>query len=257
MESFLHIVEAVFVAIFLYYLLVVKHVVREFECGLQYRNGRFRRQLSPGGHWLLRPWTKVVTVDLRKRVATVPGQEVLTADQVGLKVSLVVTYEVADPAKAMHEIENYANALYVAAQLGLRKVVGSLPIDRLLEQRMAIGAELTSEVKFVAESMGLSVHSVEVKDVMLPADLRKSFSEVIRATKEGQAALERARGETAALRSLANAARMLEDNPALLNLRTLQILSSSTSGHTIVLNTDGGIAPLKKTPTPPTGPSST
>lgn len=245
MELLLTIMLWVAAAVLVYHALFVKHVIREFECGLLYRNGRYQKQLGPGAHRVFRLWQKITVLDLRKRAVTVPGQEVLTADQVGLKVSLVVTYQVCDPQKAEHEVEDFAAALYLATQIALRKVVGGVELDKLLEERVNIGSQVTSDVVLTAEPLGLKVHSVEIKDVMLPAEVRKAFSEVIRARREGQAALERARGETASLRSLANAARMVEEHPSLLDLRILQTLSTNGAGQTIVLNTTGGLASLK------------
>jgi regulator of protease activity HflC (stomatin/prohibitin superfamily) len=99
-----------------------------------------------------------------------------------------------------------------------------------------------------AERIGINVQAVEVKDVMFPGDLKKVFAEVLKAQKEGQAALERARGETAALRNLANAARMLENNPALMNLRLLQSIAAATgngSGNTLVMGVPAGFVPIK------------
>ena len=97
-----------------------------------------------------------------------------------------------------------------------------------------------------AVKIGITVHAVEVKDVMLPADLKRAFGDVLKAKQEGQAALERARGESASLRNLANAARVLEGNPALMNLRVLQSLSAAQSaGNTLVLGVPAGFVPLK------------
>ena len=245
MDQFLPIMLGVVAAGLGYYMLFSKCVIREFECGLLYHNGRYRKQLGPGAHRVFRPWRKITVLDLRKRAVTVAGQEVLTADQVGLKVSLVVTYQICDAQKAVHEIEDFTAALYLAAQTALRKVVGGVELEKLLEQRVNIGSQVTSEVVSTAEPLGLKVHSVEIKDVMLPAEVRKAFSEVIRARREGQAALERARSETASLRSLANAARMMEEHPRLLDLRILQTLSTSGAGQTVVLNTTGGLVSLK------------
>jgi regulator of protease activity HflC (stomatin/prohibitin superfamily) len=243
MDILVYTIFSVLSVALVYYLLIAKRVIREFECGLLYCNGCFRRQVGPGAHRILRFRTKIDVVDLRRRVVTVPGQEVLTADQVGVKVSLVVTYVIADPEKALHQVQDYSGALYAAVQLALRKAVGAVPLEQLLEQRLEIGNELTSEVQVIVEQMGLQVTSIGVKDVMLSGDVKRAFSEVVRARKEGQAALERARGETAALRNLANAARMLQDNPALLNLRLLQTLSTGTAAPTVVFNAPGVSVP--------------
>ncbi len=110
------------------------------------------------------------------------------------------------------------------------------------------GKQLLALVQPEAERIGINVQAVEVKDVMFPGDLKKVFAEVLKAQKEGQAALERARGETAALRNLANAARMLENNPALMNLRLLQSIAAATgngSGNTLVMGVPAGFVPIK------------
>lgn len=257
MDHVLSILPWLAAAVLGYCALFSKTIIREFECGLLYHSGRFQKQLGPGAHRNLRFWRSITVLDLRKRTVTVPGQEVLTADQVGLKVSLVATYQVCDPQKAEHEVEDFTVALYLAAQIALRKVVGSVEFDKLLQDRVNIGSQVTSDVVINAEPLGLKVHSVEIKDVMLPAEVRKAFSEVVRARQEGQAALERARSETASLRTLANAARLMEEHPCLLDLRILQTLSTIGAGQTIVLNTTGGLASLKvPSASPPDKPDS-
>ena len=178
----------------------------------------------------------------------------MSADNVGLKASLLVTYQVADPAKAAHETQNWLGDLYNAAQIALRAVAGSVTIEALLGQRLDIGAQLLARVQPDAVKVGINVTSVEVKDVSLPNDLKRAFSDVLKAKQEGQAALERARGECAALRNLANGARVLEGNPALMNLRLMQLLTAAQSaGNTLVLGMPGGFVPLKNGKAAPTG----
>jgi regulator of protease activity HflC (stomatin/prohibitin superfamily) len=201
-----------------------------------YRNGRFIRTLDPGANWMLRFGHAVTNVDIRKRLEMIPGHEVLTGDQVGLKVSLAVQYAVADPRTATHDVESYSQAIHVAAQIALRRAVAAVSLEQLLEQKISIGEQLTAELSLEMEAIGISVHLVRIKDVMLPAEVRRAFSEVVRARQEGQAALERARGETAALRNLANAAKLLSDHPGLMDLRLLQTLATSQVGHTVVMS---------------------
>jgi regulator of protease activity HflC (stomatin/prohibitin superfamily) len=185
-------------------------------------------------------------MDLRKTSIGVPGQEVLTADSVGLKLSLLLTYQVADPAKAAHESQNWYCDLYNAAQLAARAVVGGVSVEALLTQRLDISAQLLARVQPEAAKIGVGVLALEVKDAMLPNDLKRAFADVLKAKQEGQAALERARGESASLRNLANAARVLEGNPALMNLRLIQSLSAAQSaGNTLVFGMPGGFVPLK------------
>jgi regulator of protease activity HflC (stomatin/prohibitin superfamily) len=231
---------AVLVAAF---LLFERVRVLEFERALEYRRGRFSKVLGPGHYWVFRPVATVVKLDVRPRFVSVPGQEVLSSDGVGLRVSVAAEYELVDPARAVNETESFQESLYLTIQLALRQVVGETAIDDLLEKRGDIGARLEELVKPAAEELGLAVRRVELKDIMFPGALKKTFAQVVNARKEGLAALERARGETAALRNLANAARMLDENPALLQLRLLQQIGES-GGNTIVLGLPAGGTPV-------------
>jgi regulator of protease activity HflC (stomatin/prohibitin superfamily) len=193
-----------------------------------------------GRHWTVHP------VDLRRSLMAVAGQDVLTADNVSLKLSLVVSYQVAEPVKAAHETQNWMGDLYHAAQLALRAVVNAVPVESLLSQRLEIAGQLLTRVQPETSKIGVTVHAVEVKDVMFPAELKRAFADVLKAKQEGQAALERARGESASLRNLANAARLMEGNPALLNLRLIQsVTAAQAGGNTLVLGMPGGFVPLK------------
>jgi regulator of protease activity HflC (stomatin/prohibitin superfamily) len=220
--------------------------VPEGRTGLVYHHGLYVRRNNAGRHVIWgRGWTMTL-VDLRKASLPVAGQEVLSADNVGIKTSLVVTYEVADPVKAAHETQNWVGDLYNATQLALRAVVGGIPVEALLTQRMEIGAQLLAKVQLDAAKIGINVLAVEVKDAVLPNDLKRAFADVLKAKQEGHAALERARGESAALRNLANAARVLDGNPALMNLRLLQSLATAQqAGNTLVVGVPGGFTPIK------------
>ncbi len=221
-------------------------LVPEGYAGLLYHKGKFLKVLGAGRH--IR-WGRHFTLgaqDLRKAALLVAGQEVLTADNVGLKISLHVTYQVTDPAKAAHDTQNWQGDLYNGAQLALRSVVSGVAVEALLNQRLELGAQLLARVQPEAAKIGINVLAVEVKDVMFPAELKRAFADVLKAKQEGQAALERARGESASLRNLANAARVLEGNPALMNLRLMQSLTAAQhAGNTLVLGMPGGFVPLK------------
>jgi regulator of protease activity HflC (stomatin/prohibitin superfamily) len=222
------------------------YIVSEGHVGLLYRKGKFVETLAAGRHVRWGRFYSTRSQDVRKTSALVPGQDVLTADNVGLKLSLLVTYQLVDPAKATHETQNWLADIYNASQIALRAVVGAIASEALLNQRLEIGAQLLARVQPEAAKIGVNVLGLEVKDVMFPADLKRAFSDVLKAKQEGQAALERARGESAALRNLANAARVLEGNPALMNLRLMQSLSAAQSaGNTLVFGMPGGFVPLK------------
>ena len=226
-------------------------IVPEGWAGLAYHHGLFVRRNNAGRHIVWgRGWT-MNFVDLRKASTLVAGQEVLTADHVNLKISLLVTHQVTDAVKAAHETQNSLSDLYNTVQLALRAVVGGIAVEALLNQRLEIGAQLLARVQPEVAKIGINVLAVEVKDVIFPAELKRAFADVLKAKQEGQAALERARGESASLRNLANAARVLEGNPALMNLRLMQSLAAAQNGgSTLVVGMPGGFVPLKQSSKP-------
>lgn len=215
--------------------LVRSVMVREYEAALLYRRGKLIRLLGPGSHYLMRAWSDVVVIDLRTRFLTVSGQELLSADHVGIKVSLVLKYAVKAPEVAVNTVESYVDGLYIVSQLALRELVAGMRMEDLLSGRGEMGTRLTARLAGEADRIGLRLDAAEIKDVMFPGELKKIYAEVVRAQKEGQAALERARGETAALRSLANAAKLLDDHPGLLQLRLLQTMGGGAHGNPSVV----------------------
>lgn len=218
--------------------------VADHECVLLYRYGRFQRRLGAGRHRIWGTGHATHRVDLRKATMTVSGQEVLSADNVGFKISLALTWQIADPVKALHEVQDWHASLYQVVQLSLRTVIAAQPSEALLEKRLEIGNHLLAHAAPEAEKFGVTVSALAVKDVMLPGELKRLFGEVLKAKQEGLAALERARGETAALRNLANAAKLLEGNPALQNLRLLQTMATAgQAGSTFVWGMPNGFVP--------------
>jgi regulator of protease activity HflC (stomatin/prohibitin superfamily) len=208
--------------------------VLEYERGLRYQSGRFVGVVNPGMYWASRAFTRITRIDIRPTHVTVPGQEVIAADGVSLKITVAAKYRISDVAKAVHTIADFRLGLYTVLQLALRELVAGSPAENVLSTRAEINARLMQIVAPKAAEFGIDLLEAEIKDVMFPGDLKKIFSQVVRARQEGLAALERARGETAALRNLANAASMLEQRPALLQLRMLQALGQE-SGNTIVV----------------------
>jgi regulator of protease activity HflC (stomatin/prohibitin superfamily) len=222
-----------------------RFVVPEGFAGLLYRHGKFIAQLTSGRHIRWGRGYTVTLQDLRKALLSVTGQEVLTSDNVGLKANLSVSYEIVDPVKAIHDTQHWPAELHNQVQLALRAVVGELTVDALHAQRPVLAPKLLALVQPEAAKFGIRVHAVQLKDLMYPAELKRAFAESLKARQEGQAALERARGETAALRNLANAARVLEGNPELMNLRLLQSLTAAqAAGSTLVLGMPTGFVPI-------------
>ena len=203
----------------------------EYEKGLKYKTGKFDTVLKPGQYWYM-PF--FVTIDVRRRFVSIMGQEVLSSDGVALKVSLAASFAIAEPSLAVNSIHNFQEALYIKLQLALREIIGSSEIETILESRGEFSKGLMEMTEDKVKDFGLKLISVDVKDIMLPGKLKEIFAQVVNARQEGLAALEKARGETAALRNLANAAKMIDTNPNLMQLRLVQVLGQS-SGNTLVL----------------------
>jgi regulator of protease activity HflC (stomatin/prohibitin superfamily) len=228
----------VFVGVAAFKLALQRVIVWEWEQGLMYRKGRFTRMVGPGVYWLFRPWSRIRTLDARPVHITLTGQEVLSRDRISLKVSIVALIEVVDPPVAMHHVDSYFDGVYTLLQTTLRDIIGSRPIEELLENRGSFDEELHAKAAEPIAQYGITLHWARIRDIMFPGDLKNVFAQVMKARQEGLAALEKARGETAALRHLANAAKMMDANPGLLQLRTLQTLSGN-SGNTVVLTMPG------------------
>lgn len=223
--------------------LLVQRVVRrvvvfEYQRGLRYTNGRFTGVVEPGRYWMWSRRTTIVAMDVRPTIVAVPGQEIPTADGISLKISASARYQVTDPARAIHSVTAYQLALYTEVQVALREIVGSMGVEAVMAERASIGKRLMEMCAPRVAQFGLTLLDAEVKDLMLTGEMKRMFAQVVKARQEGLAALERARGETAALRNLANAAGLLEQRPSLLQLRLLQAVGE-TSGNTVVLGIGG------------------
>ncbi len=217
-------------------------IVHEHEAALLYRHGNYSRTLPPGRHVVWGMGWSISRIDLRPEVMEVIGQEILTSDHVALKLSMIVYMSVKDPVVASRGVQNLQNHLYTGVQLALRQVVTAHTAEMIVSQRTEMNRKLIAEIQPMAEKVGVEVLLTKIKDIMYPPELRKAYSEIHRARLEGLAALERARGETAALRNLANAARLLGSNPALQNLRWLQaITEAGCKGGSLVLHLPPGL----------------
>jgi len=173
-------------------------IVTDGFAGLLYHEGKLVETLAAGRHVRWGKNYRLTFVDTRKTLLQVAGQEVLSADNVGVKLSIVLTTQIVDAAKSVQAADNHATHLYSATQTAVRSIVAGVTMDALLTQRVSIGAQLRELIAPQADAVGVQVHAVEVRDVMLPGELRKAFSEVLKARQDGLAALERARGECVA-----------------------------------------------------------
>jgi regulator of protease activity HflC (stomatin/prohibitin superfamily) len=209
--------------------------VYEYQKGLKYTKGRYAATLNAGQYWILSTFSSIVPVDIRPQFVTIQGQDVLSADGVTLKLSLAAEFQVADANVAINKNANFQNSLYLTLQMAVREIVGKEKIDTLIENRAGFSSKLTELTTDKATEFGLKLISADIKDIMFPGEMKKAFAQVVKAQKDGQAALEKARGETAA--------RMMDDNPNLLQLRALQAFADS-GGNTLVLGLPNGSIPL-------------
>ncbi len=211
-------------------------VVQEWERVLVYRDGRFTAELRPGRHTVRRWRRRTVRVAVRPRLLVVPLQEVLTGDGLAVRISLTSTVRVVD-ARTWHEAVEAPDAfLHAALQIALREAVAARTLETLLADRSQVPDGMRAAVATTAARLGLAVEQLALRDVVVPVELRRAAAEVVTARAQGLAALERARSEVAATRALANAAKLVESQPALLQLRTLQAVEAG--GATVVLSVD-------------------
>jgi regulator of protease activity HflC (stomatin/prohibitin superfamily) len=213
------------------------------HAGLFFKDGRHEATLAPGVHawWKGVAQARVQAVDLREQVVDVAGQEIMTADKVTLRMNAVVTFKVADPLKAVTTVEDHRHALYREAQLALRAVVGTRELDALLSDKDAVAKELDGVVRGRAAGFGVEVVALGIRDVILPGEMKDLMNKVTEARKAAEAALITRREETAAMRSQANTARILDSSPTLMRLRELEVLEkvSEKANLTVVLGEKG------------------
>ena len=220
-------------------------VVREGTVGLLYRDGVFREQVAPGRH-RIGAREEIKPVSIRQQLLVVSGQEVLSADGFQPKLTAAASLTVVDAylAESAHDAP-YSMVLTMEIQLALRSLAAAHPAEALARSdREALDASLLAMVGPAAAALGVRLDALRLRDVNLPSELRRLLTAVEKARREGQAALERAHAEQAALRALANAARMLKNNPELQNLRLIQALAEG-KGSTVVLGSPSGLIPLR------------
>lgn len=219
--------------------------VERHGAGVLFIDGRHADTLEPGPYafWKGRAEVRVVPVDLRERTLDLAGQEIMTADKVTLRLNAVATYRVADPRRALAAADDFAQALYREAQLALRAVVGGRELDALLAEKGAVAVEAASLLAPRAAGLGLEVLALGIRDLILPGEMKDLMNKVTEARKAAEANLITRREETAALRSQANTARLLAENPTLMRLRELEVLEKiAAAGDLKVVLGDKGLA---------------
>jgi regulator of protease activity HflC (stomatin/prohibitin superfamily) len=192
------------------------------QCALVYRGGTLSRVLRPGRYWLYGA-AKTVVVDLRERLVTLAPQEVLTSDAVSLRVTIALRIVVTDAVAYIEKAYDPVAGAYVAAQIALRDIAAGLTAEDIMRRSTRIdAAAIRDAARDAGTRTGIDVVDAYVKDVIVPAEIRSAAMQLVTAKARGAAQLEAARAETAALRALANAGKLLDTHPALAQLRLVQ-----------------------------------
>ncbi len=199
-------------------------ILREYERGVVFRLGRLISVRGPGLIILIPVIDKMVKVSLRTVVMDVPPQDIITEDNVSIKVNAVVYFRVLQPQKAIVEVENYLIATSQFSQTTLRSVLGQSELDDLLSQREKINQKLQQIIDTHTEPWGIKVSNVEVKQIDLPQEMQRAMAKQAEAERERRSKVIAAEGEYQASQRLADAARILSDQPSALTLRYLQTL---------------------------------
>ncbi len=217
-------------------------VVQQYERGVIFILGRLTGAKGPGLFWIW-PWiSRMRRVDLRVITLEVPPQEVITRDNVTIKVNAVVYFYVVDPSQAVVQVLDYLHATAQFAQTTLRNVLGQSELDELLSERELINRKLQSIIDEQTEEWGVKVTVVEIKDVELPVTMQRAMAKQAEAEREKRAKIIHAQGEAQAAGTLAQAAQVIARQPAALQLRYLQTLTdiASEKNSTIVLTDIAG-----------------
>jgi len=200
-------------------------ILREYERGVIFRLGRLIGAKGPGIIFIIPGVDKLLRISLRLVTMDVPSQDVITRDNVSIKVNAVVYFRVIDPNKAVVEVENYLYATSQLAQTTLRSVVGQVELDELLAHRDKINMQLQDILDKHTDPWGIKVSLVETKQVDLPEEMRRAIARQAEAERERRAKIIHAEGEAQASAKLAEAANVISVNPAAIQLRFLQTLT--------------------------------
>ncbi|HEU4578335.1 MAG TPA: slipin family protein [Polyangiaceae bacterium] len=208
-------------------------ILQEYERGVVFRLGSALRQAKGPGLVLLIPFgiDRIVKVDMRVMTMDVPAQDVITRDNVSVKVNAVVYLKVVEPRKAVLEVDRYLYATSQLAQTTLRSVCGQKELDTLLMEREAINLALQNILDKQTDPWGVKVTLVELKQIDLPQEMQRAMAAQAEAERERRAKIIHAQGESEAARQLAEAAAQMEAHPAMLQLRYLQVLLEIGSEH--------------------------
>ncbi len=226
------------VIVFVIFFIIIISIrqINQYERGVKFMFGKFHKIMNPGWRLVFPIIQSYQKIDLRTKAVNVPDQNAITKDNVPVNVNAVIYYKVLEAEKAILEIENYQYAIMQYAQTTMRNVVGEVTLDELLASRERVANRIEELVKVVSASWGLSVSSVELKDVQLPENMQRTIAKQAEAEREKRAVIITSEGELAASGNMAKAAATLSAVPGALHLRTLQSINdlSSDQSNTVI-----------------------
>ena len=210
--------------------------VQEYERGILFQLGKYKKILNPGWNIVLPIIQSYQKVDIRTKAVDVPEQDAITKDNVSIRINAVIYYKVFDASKAILAVEKYQYAVGQLAQTTMRNAVGAVSLDELLSERDKISTEICNVIDKATDPWGIKVENVELKDVKLPEEMQRVIAKVAEAEREKEAVITKSKGEKEAADNLAKAATVLSAAPGALHLRTLATLNdlSSDQSNTII-----------------------
>ena len=211
-------------------------IINEYERGIKFTLGKYSGIMTPGLNIVLPVFQTYRKIDIRIKTVDIPKQEVMTKDNVPVRVNAVVYFEVKDPEKAVLNIQDYTYAVAQYAQTALRDIIGNKSLDEVLSNRDEIASEIELVVDKATDPWGLNVTGIKMQDVELPENLKRTMAKQAEAERERRGTIIKAQGEVEASENLAKAARTLAASPGALHLRTLNTLNdlSSDQSNTVI-----------------------
>jgi regulator of protease activity HflC (stomatin/prohibitin superfamily) len=232
-----HMNAAITVAIILVVLILASiKQINQYQKGVKFTMGKFSGLMDPGWRLVIPIFQNYRKVDMRIKAVDVPLQEAITKDNISVKVNAVIYYKVRDADKAIIEVEDFYYAVSQLAQTTMRNVVGEVNLDELLSSRDAVAEKIRSIVDRASDAWGIEVHSVELKDVTLPEEMKRVIGKQAEAEREKRSVIIKAEGEVIAAENLTKAANILAASDGALHLRTLSTINdvSSDKSNTII-----------------------
>ena len=210
--------------------------INEYERGILFEFGKFKKVLNAGWHVVLPVIQSFQKIDVRTKAVDVPEQDAITKDNVSVRINAVIYYKVFDAGKAVCAVEKYQYAVSQLAQTTMRNAVGSVSLDELLSEREKLSDSICKVIDEATDPWGIKVENVELKDVTLPEDMKRVIAKVAEAEREKMAVITKAKGEVEASKNLAEAAKTMATTPGALHLRTLSTINdvSSDQSNTLI-----------------------